>query len=231
MPPLVICVCCQNAWVDDQSTECVAETFLREGKCVAVLGASRNSPTYANNDFDRYLWRAIMDHGEVTPGGIVQRAKALMVQNHANSSPHEQDVVMYMLFGDPTANVVSTAEFLSGRWDMDHDGWRGVLVIDRIYQPKVEKVGSCSYPVWQFAGAYTGQDGKQYNMTGKIGGQDAHDGNAGCKRSDHKVAFTIAFPGNNQPFEGYITSWTRNVMAGYTWWSKRPFAWYARKAV
>jgi hypothetical protein len=229
MPPLVFCICCQNAWLDDQSTECVVETFLREGKCVAVFGASRNSPTYANNDFDKYLWRAIMDSGEVTPGGIVQRAKALMVQNHANSTSHQQDVVMYLLFGDPTAKVMSTVEFLRGTWDMDHDGWKGTLVIDRIWNSRVEKDGSCGYPVWSIAGVYTGQDGTQIAMTGKIGGRDPNDRNPGCKRKDTKVSFTVAFAGNNQSFEGYVFGWTRSAMAGYTWWHDRPFGWYAKK--
>jgi hypothetical protein len=228
MPPMVISICCQNAWIDDQATEAVVETFLREGKCVAVLGASRNSPTYANNDFDKYLWQAVMD-GEVTPGGIVQRAKALMVQNHGNSTTHQEDVVMYMLCGDPTAKVVSTVEFLRGTWDMDHDGWKGILVIDRIWQSRVERIGSCGYPVWSFSGTYAGQDVKQYTMQGKIGGRDPDDANPGCKRSDHKVTFIIAFPNNNQRFDGYVTTWTRNIMAGYTWWSNRPFAWYSKK--
>lgn len=229
MPPLVFCVCCKNGWIDDQAVECVAETFLREGKCIAVFGASRDSPTYANNDFDKYLWRGIMDYGEVTPAAVVQRAKALMVQNHANSTEHQQDVIMYMLFGDPTAQVASTAEFLRGTWDMDHDGWKGVLLINRIWQSRVEKIGSCCYPVWSFSGTYTGQDGKQYPVNGKIGGQDTNDGNPGCKRSDHRVTFSVAFPNNSQRFDGYITTWTRNVMAGYTWWSSKPFGWYAKK--
>jgi hypothetical protein len=229
MPPLVFCVCCENAWIDDQATETVVETFLREGKCVAVLGASRDSPTYANNDFDKYLWKAILDYGEVTAGGIFQRAKALMVQNHATSTSHQQDVVMYMLFGDPTAQVASTAEFLRGTWDMDHDGWKGVLVINRIWQSRVLKIGSCGYPVWSLSGTYTGQDGKQYAMTGSIGGQDPNNGNPGCKRTDHGVTFTIGFPGNNQQFTGYVATWTRNVMSGYTRWSNIPFGWYAKK--
>lgn len=229
MPPLVFCICCQNAWIDDQGTEVVVETFLREGKCVAVLGATRNSPTGANNDFDKYLWQAVMDWGEVTPGGIVQRAKALMVQNQSGSVAHQEDVVLYMLSGDPTAKVISTVEFLRGTWGMEHDGWKGVLVINRIWNARVEKIGACGYPVWDISGTYTGQDGKPYAMTGKIGGRDPNDRNAGCKRSDHKVVFTIAFPNNNQGFEGYVFTWTQNVMAGYTWWSNRPFGWYARK--
>jgi hypothetical protein len=170
-----------------------------------------------------------MDGGEVTPGGIVQRAKALMVQNQGGSIPYQEDVVLYMLFGDPTAKVISTVEFLRGTWDMDHDGWKGTLVVNRIWNSRVEKIGTCGYPVWDISGTYTGQDGKQYAMTGKIGGQDPNDRNPSCKRSDHKVRFTIAFPGNNQAFEGYVFTWTKNAIAGYTWWSGRPFGWYAKK--
>ncbi|MFN8464341.1 MAG: C25 family cysteine peptidase [Caldilineaceae bacterium] len=228
MPPMVFNICCENAWIDDQTTEVVVETFVRKDKCVAALGASRDSWTHPNDEFNKYLWQAIMD-GEVTPGGIVQRAKALMILNHGADQDYQEEVIMYMLFGDPTAKVISTAEFLRGTWDMDHDGWQGTLVIDRIWNSRVEKVGSCGYPVWSFSGTYTGQDGKQYTMSGKLGGQDPNDLNPGCKRSDHKVTFTIAFPNNNQGFSGYVTTWTRNTMAGYTRWSNKPFAWYAKK--
>ncbi len=227
-PPMVFCIACQNAWIDDPNTETVVETFLREGKAVAVLGATRSSPTYANNDFDKYLFQGVME-GEISPGRIVQRAKTRMVLNHGNSSTHQQDVVMYMLFGDPTAKVASDVEFLRGTWDMDHDGWKGALDITRIWQHRVEKNGNCGYPVWSFSGTYT-RAGKKYPLKGKIGGRDPNNRNAGCKRSDHKVDFTIDFASNNhQKFTGYITTWTRNVMAGYTWWSKRPFAWYAKR--
>ena len=229
MPPMVFCICCENAWIDDQATEVVAETFLREGKCVSVLGATRDSPTEANNQFNKYLWQAIMGYGEVTPGEIVQRAKVMMIQNYGNSPVYQEDVVLYMLCGDPTAKVVSTAEFLRGTWDMDHDGWKGTLVIDRIWQSRVEKIGSFGYPVWSISGSYTGQDGKQYAMNGKIGGQDPNNLNSGSKRSDHKITFTIAFPNNNQNFTGYVTTWTRNIIAGTTWWSNLPFGWYAKK--
>lgn len=227
-PPMVFCIACQNAWIDDPNTETVVETFLREGKAVAVLGATRSSPTYANNDFDNYLFQGVME-GEISPGRIVQRAKTLMVLNHGNSSTHQQDVVMYMLFGDPTARVASDVEFLRGTWDMDHDGWKGRLDITRIWHHRVERSGNCGYPVWSFSGTYT-RAGKKYPMRGKIGGRDTNNRNPGCKRSDHKVDFTIDFASNNQQkFVGYITTWTRNVMAGYTWWSRRPFGWYARK--
>ena len=181
MSLMVFCICCENSWIDDQTTGVVAETFLLEGKCVSVLGAMRDSPTYANNQFNQYLWQVIMDFGEVTPGGIVQRATAMMILNYGNVTEYQQDVILYMFCGDPTAQVVSTAEFLSGTWDMDHDGWKGVLVIDRIWQARIEKIGSCGYPVWSLSGSYTGQDGKQYAMRGKIGGQDLNNLNLGCR--------------------------------------------------
>jgi hypothetical protein len=152
-----------------------------------------------------------------------------MILNHGTKSDYQDEVIMYMLFGDPTAQVVSTAEFLRGTWDMEHDGWTGTLVINRIWNSRVEKVGACGYPVWSISGTYTGPDGKQFTMSGQIGGKDPNDFNPGCKRSDHKVTFTIAFPNNNQDFTGYVATQTRNVMAGYTWWSKRPFGWCAKK--
>lgn len=102
MPPMIICICCKNAWIDDQTTEVVVETFLRDGKCISVLGATRDSPTYANNIFNSYLWKAIIDSGEVTPGGIVQRTKTMMIMNHGNETEYKEDVVLYMLCDDPT---------------------------------------------------------------------------------------------------------------------------------
>ena len=152
LPPMVFCVCCENAWIDDNSVEVVAETFLRDGKAVALIGASRDSPTYANNDLDAYLWQSVIDYGEVTPGDIFYRAKYLMLLNHPNVLEYEQDVVMYMLFGDPTAHVASNVEFLRGVWDMDHDGWKGTLDISQIGPHKVEKSDSCGYPTWSFSG-------------------------------------------------------------------------------
>ena len=230
MPPLVFCICCQNGWVDNNSIVTMAEAFIREGKSVGVVAATRNSPTYANSDFNKYLFRAIMDNGIVEPGKIFNYAKNLMVLNHPNSTAHIQDVVMYMLFGDPSADVASTAEFLRGVWDMDHDGKKGTLTIDRIWNSRVEVSGGYGYPVWDISGTYKGaSDGIQHKFTGKIGGKDSNDNNSGSKRSDHKIVFNIAFPGNLQKFEGYIMTWTQTAMAGLTWWSGHPYGWYCIK--
>lgn len=230
MPPMVINVACQNAWFDDQGTECLAESFLRNRKSVAVIGATRNSPTMANNDLDKYFFKSIMDYGEVEAGRIFYRAKWLMVLNHPGSASHEQDVVMYELFGDPTAMVASSANFLLGDWDMDHDGWKGVLRVTRVWPHKVEMIGGVGYPVWTFDGEYVGSDGKHFPMTGKIGGKDPNELNPGAKRVDRRVEFKITFATNNvQAFQGYVAGWTRDAMAGLTYWSNHPYEWNAKK--
>ncbi|MHC1728729.1 MAG: C25 family cysteine peptidase [Syntrophobacteraceae bacterium] len=116
MPPLVFCVCCSNAQIDDAKDlftglDSFAETFLGASgdeaipRCVAIIGASRPSPHLANNDFNRYLWQSVLC-GENTPGGIFQRAKTLMVQNHPDSDDHIKNIWMYMLLGDPAADVI-----------------------------------------------------------------------------------------------------------------------------
>lgn len=116
MPPLVFCICCSNAKIDDAQDaytglDSFVETYLGASgpvevpRCVAIIGATRESPHLANNDFNRYLWQAILQ-GEKTPGGIFQRAKALMVQNHPKSDDHTKNVWMYMLLGDPAAEVI-----------------------------------------------------------------------------------------------------------------------------
>jgi hypothetical protein len=228
MPPAVFCICCENAWIDDTGVETVVESFLRQRKAVTLFGASRDSPTYANNDFDKYLFQAIMD-GATTPGEIVQRAKTQMILNHPTSDEHRADVAMYLLFGDPTARVVSDVEFLRGKWNMDHDGWQGTLEINSISNHQIIRDGNYGYPVWDIAGTYSAS-GKQYAMTGRIGGKDTNDYNAGAKRSDHKVEFTVSFDSAApQKFTGYVTTWTRNTLAGFTWWANRPFCWYAKK--
>jgi len=107
-PPMVFCVCCKNAEIKNRGHDTVVEAFLLEGKCIAVLGASDYMPTPPNDKFDRYLFQAILNEGQVTPGGIFQTAKSLMVQNSLDDQDSSQVVNMYMLFGDPSAEVIGS---------------------------------------------------------------------------------------------------------------------------
>jgi hypothetical protein len=229
-PPFVLNICCQNGWIDDNATETVSETFVRDRKAVAVFASSRNSWTYPNNDFIKYVFDAVICGRAHDPARIIRYAKLKMVRNHPTSTYHHDNVVMYNLFGDPTADVASHVEYMRGTWDMDHDGWKGALKLTRIYNYHIVTGGNYQAPVWNISGNYVKSNGQSYPFSGKIGGFDNNQLGTGSKRSDHKIEFRVKFSTyNNQRFLGYIHTWTRNVVSGLTWWSKHPFGWTAKK--
>jgi hypothetical protein len=231
-PPFVLNVCCQNGWVDDNSLETIAEAFVRRRKAVAVFASSRNSWTYPNNDFAKYIFDAVMSGKCQTPAAIIRYAKTKMVQNHGTSSFHLDNTVMYNLFGDPTADVASNAEWLRGDWAMDHDGWKGTLKVTRIWSYRVETSGGYAAAVWSISGTYVSSDNKSYNFSGNLGGFDSNQLGAGSKRSDHKIEFGVEFAAsNNQRFVGYVHTWLLTRMSGLTWWSNHPFGWTAQKVL
>lgn len=208
----------------------MAEAFIREQKAIAVFASSRNSWTYPNNDFTRYMFDAVMTGRCHTPATIIKYAKTKMVQKHGTSSHHLDNTVMYNLFGDPTAQVTSNAEWLRGDWAMDHDGWKGTLKVTRIWNYHLETSGNVTAPVWSVSGTYISSNNKRYPFSGTLG--DVHDTNqvSRRKRSDHKIEFRIKFSkSNQQKFIGYIHSWTLNRVSGLTWWSGHPFGWTANK--
>jgi hypothetical protein len=218
-------ICCQNGWVDDNSRETVAEAFIRKNKAIAAFAASRNSWTYPNNDFAKYLFDAILIGKCNTPAKIISYAKTKMIRNHGSSEPHRENALMYNLFGDPTADVASNPEWLRGDWSMDHDGWKGKLKITRIWNYRNETDNGHSAPVWDISGQYIGADNSTHNFTGKLGGFDSNQLGT-SKRSDHKIELTIDFSNTNkQKFVGYVHTWTLNKISGLTWWSTHPFGW------
>ena len=59
--------------------------------------------------------------------------------------------------------------------------------------------------------------------------QNRHTSESG-KESKHLIKFDIPFNSHRpQPFEGYVFTWGKRTMAGYTWWEGIPFGWYAEK--
>lgn len=229
-PPFVLDICCQNGWVDDNNQETIAEAFIRRRKSIAVFASSRNSWTYPNNDFAKYIFDAVMTGKCQTPAAIIRYAKTKMVKNHGTSSYHLDNTVMYNLFGDPTADVASNAEWLRGDWSMDHDGWRGTLKVTRIWNYRVGTSGGFAAPKWSISGIYISSGNKRYPFSGTLGGFDSNQLGAGSKRSDHKLEFRVKFSAsNNQKFVGYIHTWTLNRISGLTWWSNHPVGWTAKK--
>ncbi|HLN89999.1 MAG TPA: C25 family cysteine peptidase [Candidatus Binatia bacterium] len=229
MPPMVFCICCENAWIDNPDMETIVETFLRKRKAIAVFGASRDSPTYANNDLDKYLFQAIAK-GETTPGGIVQRAKTLMVLNHPNSTQHQADVAMFMLFGDPAAQVVSNFEFLCRTWDINDNCLQGKLDIDSLLNHQIIKDGKQGYSIWDFTGTFNTID-KQYAVAGKVGETNTIQHSSPSEGLGQKIEFKTFINGLEvKDFEGYITEVTKNTIKGFTWPDKKPFHWRGKTA-
>lgn len=228
-PPFFLDICCQNGWVDDPAVETLAEALVRRRKSVAVLAASRNSWTYPNNDFTRYLTDAVLVGGLTRPAEIVKYAKTRMVVEHPADTHYTDNLVMYNTFGDPAAPVASNVEYLLGTWTTDHDGWQGMFEITSLTEFRIVKQGTESARQWTLAGVWTGADGTRCSARGTYGGFDANHLGGTPRRSDHKLDFTVQFPGNPQRFVGYIHGWSRNVMSGYTWWANIPFGWSARR--
>lgn len=228
-PPFVLNICCQNGWIDDNNTETIAESFVRHRKSVACFASSRDSWTYPNNDFIKYMFDAVMTGRCQTPAEIIRYAKLKMVRNHPTSNMHHDNTVMYNLFGDPTADVASNAEFLRGEWEMNHDGWQGVLKVTRIWNYHIVAEGAYRAPVWNISGEYLGNN-KKYPFTGKLGGFDSNQLGTGSRRTDYRFEFNIQFSTNNkQRFVVYIHTWNNRLFSGLTWWAKHPFGVQARK--
>jgi hypothetical protein len=228
-PPFVLNICCQNGWIDDNSTETIAEAFIRHCKAVAEFASSRNSWTYPNNDYIKYMFDAVMIGGCNTPAAIIKYAKIKMVRNHPTSSYHHDNTVMYNLFGDPTAHVASNAEFLRGSWDMNHDGWQGSLNVTRIWNYRIASRGRERAPVWSISGQYVAR-GKSYPFAGELGGFDSNQLGSNAKRTDYRFDFKIKFsPSNNQRFLTYLHTWNPLLYSGMTWWANHPFGVQGKK--
>ena len=99
-----------------------------------------------------------------------------------------------------------------GNWDMNHDGWRGTLVIA---DSKVD----CATSAWcHLVLKYIDVQGKQ--ITGKIDKID--------QKFQH-MTFYLNFPNNRQKFDAYVFSWDKKKMAGVTYWGGRTFGLFAMK--
>jgi hypothetical protein len=140
------------------------------------------------------------------------------------------------LFGDPSLRVggvgnVHLPDF-PGTYHMVHDGWEGTL------EGTLELItGSGDPTIGQFnvGGNYTSADGQLYRARGQVSTWDYPIEDWG---PNHKIEFDIDFKdtptysADNQAFEGYVFTQTKDAMAGITWSQDEPnipFGFYALK--
>jgi hypothetical protein len=98
-----------------------------------------------------------------------------------------------------------------GRWGMDHDGWRGTLIIRRLpdrFSPDGTRLGS-----------YYGADGSVHTVNGKV----LEDGQGLELWIDFGKVETAPESRQGQPFETYVNSSEPRYAAGTTTWSGTPF--------
>ena len=157
----------------------------------------------------------------LAPANITVKLKQIFFSSAQISFP--QVIFAWVLFC--CISISAVAFDFVGPWDMDHDGWHGMLVIyppDQIFN---EIDGNCTYWVKKIDGTYT-KDGADSHFTGRVGGKDENLKNGTpCPKSDHLIEFFIEARGEpSQRFVGYFFGHENGVVPGITWWHGIPSA-------
>jgi len=117
------------------------------------------------------------------------------------------------LTGVGVAGAPGSASFL-GRWDMNHDGWQGILEFTEVDLPLMAIVPSPA-----IHGTYTPDGGSPIPVTGTLNPSNGRE-----------IRFDIPFDaGDPQPFHGYLFSHETGLIAGTTEWSGTPFGFVANR--
>jgi len=121
LSPVVFSINCQSGWFDNEtdsdsstSTESFAEQLLtKDGGALAVIAATRNSPTYPNDDLIRGLTEYIWPDFYLTPSdtakskrlGDVLNAAKFYVESGWSGSSAKSEFELFHCLGDPTVEL------------------------------------------------------------------------------------------------------------------------------
>ncbi len=122
------------------------------------------------------------------------------------------------------AGTVEKQDFL-GTYQMNHDGWTGTLTLWAVNDDPIEQLPNIK-------GTYTDQDGKSHQVRAWV--QTPTYPLTDTWGPRHKIMLYIDFAdtpqtGDDQKFEGYLFTRTKDAFAGVTYWNGTPFGFYAKK--
>lgn len=219
---------------------CFGEQILVEHAVGAVgyIGCATGAQPFAT-DLDRFFFRALTA-GATTLGDMWNYAvRQYYVANPPPATITSPDWTIvarmhqpwkYHLFGDPSLRIngvsrVQKADFV-GLYRQNHDGWQGRLELWALADDYIEQLPNVG-------GRYTGSDGRPHSVRGYVRTWSYPLPEANWP--DHMMRFYVNFPDtatpdDDQRFEGYLFTQTRDAMAGLTWWNNIPFGFYATKA-
>ncbi|MEW5802239.1 MAG: C25 family cysteine peptidase [bacterium] len=121
LSPVVFSINCQSGWFDNETdqdayttTESFAEQLLTmDGGALAVIAATRNSPTYPNDDLTRGLTEYIWPDFYLAPSGTttskrlgdVLNAAKMYVEGGWSGSTAQTEFELFHCLGDPTVTL------------------------------------------------------------------------------------------------------------------------------
>lgn len=115
-------------------------------------------------------------------------------------------------FYSPAMAQIRPSDF-AGTYSMSHDGWRGTLYLG-------DGKADCPRPLC--LSNYTDSNGRKFPVKVTTSGSQV-------------TFYVVGLGGQNtdgsggQKFQGYLMTQTKDAIAGTTWWSGRPFGFYAIK--
>jgi Papain family cysteine protease len=140
-------------------------------------------------------------------GSAYYRLTYNFIQNCALAGTYITDVV------DPNTPPQRKAFWL-GRWNMDHDGWRGTLVVRRFTDFRNNDENAATK-----LGNYYKPDGTRYDVNGSF----TEDGLGATFTIADTSAHIQPGTASGQPFGPYVFSWDPVHGAGTTTWSGTPY--------